>query len=148
LSAEQRQRFDRFWEAYPHKKSKGQAESAFAKLNPDELMLERMLRAIRQQADHRKQLEAAGQFVPEHKHPGTWISAKAWEDELAPVQQRSRAGKGGEPDWDDISWADDLDMSDVYLAEPQKHKYQPARDNRQRRAAITASVMNVQDASW
>jgi hypothetical protein len=81
-------RFQRFWDAYPVKKSKGQAEKTFAKLNPDDLMLNRMIKAIGQQIDHRQKLQAAGQFAPEFKHPSTWLNAKAWEDELEPIQQQ------------------------------------------------------------
>lgn len=126
LNTIQRQRFDQFWEAYPHKKSKGQAEKAFARLNPDDLMLERMLRAIRYQADHRKQLQASGHFVPEHKHPSTWISAKAWEDELAPVQQRPLTG---------------THLGEVgAIAGP--------ADRRAARAALSASIMDVHDTNW
>lgn len=124
LNAEQQQRFDRFWEAYPLKKSKGQAEKAFAKLAPDDLLLERMLRALRNQAEHRKQLIAAGQFTPEHKHPSTWINAKAWEDELAPVQpQPMPAGQLGNPT-------------------------AGTKERRAVRETISASVMDLQDTSW
>lgn len=87
LNADQQRRFDRFWVAYPNKKSPGQAEKTFAKLNPDDLMLSRMLKAIDQQISHRDRLIAAGRFVPEWKHPSTWLNAKAWNDELEPVQQ-------------------------------------------------------------
>lgn len=82
-------RFDKFWAAYPLKKSKGQAEKAFSKINPDEPMLETMIQAIRKQVLHRQQLQAAGQFVPELKHPSTWLNAKAWEDELESVQPKA-----------------------------------------------------------
>lgn len=85
-------RFQRFWDAYPLKKSKGQAEKTFAKLNPDDLMLSRMLKALQQQTQHRDRLSAAGQFVPEWKHPSTWLNAKAWEDVLEPVRQRPLTG--------------------------------------------------------
>jgi hypothetical protein len=86
LSADQRSRFDRFWSAYPLKKSKGQAERAFAKLNPDDILLGRMVRALQQQIQHRERMRAVGQFVPEWKHPSTWINARAWEDELETIQ--------------------------------------------------------------
>lgn len=85
-------RFQRFWEAYPLKKAIGQAEKTFAKINPDDLMLNRMIKALQQQVQHREKLQSAGQFVPELKHPSTWLNARSWEDELEPVQQRPLAG--------------------------------------------------------
>ena len=124
LNAEQQQRFNRFWEAYPLKKSKGQAEKAFARLAPDDLLLEKMLAALRNQAEHREQLMAAGQFTPEHKHPSTWINAKAWEDELVPVQPQPMPGvQGGKS-----------------TAGP--------KERRAVREVISASVMDLQDTSW
>jgi hypothetical protein len=88
LNADQRQRFDRFWQEYPNKKSIGHAEKAFAKLNPDDLLTTRMIKALHAQISHRSQLKAAGEFVPEWKHPATWLNAKDWENVLAPVQQQ------------------------------------------------------------
>lgn len=86
LTVDQQRRFDRFWSVYPLKKSKGQAEKAFAKINPDDLLIERMLRAIDQQSKHRDLMTRSGQFVPPWKHPSTWLNARSWEDELEPVQ--------------------------------------------------------------
>lgn len=88
LNADQRQRFERFWQEYPNKKSIGHAEKAFAKLNPDDLLTTRMIKALHAQISHRSQLKAAGEFVPEWKHPATWLNAKDWENVLTPVQQQ------------------------------------------------------------
>lgn len=79
------QRFDRFWNAYPKKVSKGQAETTFKKLNPDDLLLKRILNALSQQVEHRTQAEAAGQWMPQWKNPSTWLNGKCWDDQLAPV---------------------------------------------------------------
>jgi len=72
--------FARFWSAYPKKKSKGQAEKAFAKINPSEQLLDTMLASLERaktSADWRK---ADGQYIP---YPATWLNAKGWEDEDA-----------------------------------------------------------------
>lgn len=76
------QRFDRFYAAYPKKKSRGAAEKAFAKLNPDDATVDLMLMAIARTV-------AAGewtdpQFIP---YPATWLNAMGWMDEVQTAYQ-------------------------------------------------------------
>lgn len=71
--------FERFWKAYPKRKSRGQAEKAFAKINPDEQLLTVIVAAIERaktQADWQKD---GGQFVP---YPASWLNAKGWLDDV------------------------------------------------------------------
>lgn len=82
------ERFKRFWDAYPNRVGKGQAERAFAKLNPDDLMLGRLVRAIQAQTEDRSRKSAAGEFVPPWKNPSTWLNGKCWEDEISQAQPR------------------------------------------------------------
>ena len=70
--------FDAFWQAYPKKKSKGQAEKAFVKINPDEQFLATMLAAIEQAKKSGDWLKEDGKYIP---YPATWLNAKGWEDE-------------------------------------------------------------------
>jgi len=70
--------FDAFWQAYPKKKSKGRAEKAFAKINPDEQFLATMLAAIEQAKKSGDWLKEDGKYIP---YPATWLNAKGWEDE-------------------------------------------------------------------
>ena len=72
--------FDRFWQAYPRKTAKPQAAKAFARLRPDEPLLQRMLAALDLQRQSPQWQRDAGQFVP---HPSTWINGRRWEDELS-----------------------------------------------------------------
>jgi hypothetical protein len=72
--------FSKFWEAYPRKKSPGAAEKAWAKLKPDAELLATMLEAIKAQTAERAAKTQRGEFVPEWKHPATWLNARAWED--------------------------------------------------------------------
>ncbi len=72
-------RFDIFWRAYPKKKSKGQAEKVFEKINPDEQLLAIMLASIEQTAKSEDWQKEAGQYIP---YPATWLNAKGWEDEV------------------------------------------------------------------
>lgn len=77
--------FERFWLAYPKRLSKGQAEKAFAKIAPDEQLVDRMLTAIERAKTSEQWRKDNGQFVP---HPATWLNAKGWEDELAPPPEQ------------------------------------------------------------
>lgn len=70
--------FSRFWDAYPKRKSKAQAEKAFAKLNPDEQLMAEILEAIERAKTSEQWRKSGGQYIP---HPATWLNAKGWEDE-------------------------------------------------------------------
>jgi hypothetical protein len=78
--------FDKWYQHYPLKVSKGAAKKAFAKLNPSEELVGLMIRAIHAQIQHREKMKLAGRFVPEWKYPATWIRAECWEDELPIVE--------------------------------------------------------------
>ena len=76
--------FERFWRVYPKKKSKGQAEKVFSKINPDEQLLETMISTIERAKKSEDWIKENGKYIP---HPATWLNAKGWEDrdtELAP----------------------------------------------------------------
>jgi hypothetical protein len=72
-------RFDQFYSAYPKKRNRARAEKAFAKLNPDDSLLQTMLEAVevakRCRDDWRKD---GGQFIP---YAEAWINAQGWQDE-------------------------------------------------------------------
>lgn len=70
--------FDRFWNAYPRKASKGQAEKAFARIAPDEQLVDRMCAAIERAKTSEQWRKDGGQFI---QHPATWLNARGWEDE-------------------------------------------------------------------
>lgn len=72
-------RFTRFWTAYPRKTAKEAALKAFAKLKPDETLLQTMLEALDRWKASDQWTRDGGQFVP---HPATWINGKRWEDEV------------------------------------------------------------------
>lgn len=77
ISLKQERLFDRFWQAYPKKKSKGQAERTWVKLNPDEQLVATMTATIERAKKSRDWLKNEGQFIP---YPATWLNAKGWED--------------------------------------------------------------------
>lgn len=73
--------FDRFWEKYPKKKSKGQAERAWKKLKPGEPLQDRILDAIERAKTSDQWCRDQGKFIP---YPATWLNGKRWEDEPDP----------------------------------------------------------------
>lgn len=78
LNKIQQKLFDRFWSAYPKKKSKGKAEKAWMKIDPDEELLEIMLSAIERAKKSREWLEEGGKYIP---FPASWLNAQSWKDE-------------------------------------------------------------------
>ena len=70
--------FNQFWIAYPYKKSKGQAEKAWKKINPDQELLTAMLLGIERAKKSQKWTRDNGEYIP---YPATWLNAKGWEDE-------------------------------------------------------------------
>ena len=71
--------FDEFWKEYPKKKSKGQAEKAYFKINPNEQLQGKILAALKQATTSEDWAKDGGRFIP---HPATWLNAKGWEDEF------------------------------------------------------------------
>lgn len=89
--------FSAFWSAYPRKRSKGQAEKAWKKLNPDLTLRDRILIALegaKKSDDWRNRMREHpdGQTIP---YPATWLNAKGWEDvhtvDVQPQQDKGTA---------------------------------------------------------
>ena len=80
--------FERFWNLYPRKVSKGAALKAWAKLNPN--LGEQILKAVEQQKLYRERVAKANnvlpkwkqKFMPDWKHPATWLNQQCWLDEV------------------------------------------------------------------
>ncbi len=70
--------FEKFWRAYPRKCSKGQAERAFAKINPDEQLTAEIIAGIERAMTLDSRFLDGG-YIP---HPATWLNAKGWMDEF------------------------------------------------------------------
>lgn len=70
--------FSTFWDIYPRKTGKGNAENSFNKIKPDSELLNKMIEAIKQQMKSEQWQKDKGQFIP---HPATWLNQKRWEDD-------------------------------------------------------------------
>ena len=72
--------FEEFWLAWPRKLAKADAEKAWRKLSPDDLLRARILRAVREQRGSDDWRKDGGRFIP---HAATWLNGRRWEDQLA-----------------------------------------------------------------
>ncbi|MFY1903938.1 replication protein [Achromobacter xylosoxidans] len=77
LSADDLKRFERFYAAYPRKRSRIDAEKAFAKLNPDDALLDELLAGI-----ERAKTTEQWRDPTKIPYPASWLNAGAWEDEI------------------------------------------------------------------
>lgn len=71
--------FRKFYEAYPKKKSKGQAETTWLKLSKKKILpdISILLTAIEKQKKSKAWKDK--QFI---QNPSSWLNAKGWEDEI------------------------------------------------------------------
>lgn len=82
--------FERFWAVYPRRVSRGRAEKAWAKLRPDDALVDRIVQAV-QKAARRDRWKAEGlRYVP---HPATWLNDRGWEDEDLQPQRLNGSGQ-------------------------------------------------------
>ncbi len=72
-------RFNRFWAAYPKRVGKTAARKAFAKIKPDDQMMDVILEAVEFQGNSDQWKRDGGQYIP---NPATWLNQGRWEDEL------------------------------------------------------------------
>lgn len=92
------QDFDRFWAAYPKKRSKGEAFKAWGatkEKRPPILKLLAALAVLKASDDWRKD---GGQFIP---YPSTWLRAWGWED--VPEVQIQDVRADGKLWWQSVS---------------------------------------------
>lgn len=77
---------DKFWEAYPKKKSKGNVEKWFAKNKPSEELVNKMIDKINLLKETEQWKSNNGQYIP---YPASWLNAKGWEDETVSETENS-----------------------------------------------------------
>ncbi len=83
--------FDEFWNAYPKKKNKGDAEKAWKVIRPTRELVTKMLASLQVAKQSADWLKDNGQFIP---YPASWLRAKGWEDEPV-VKREQRQGAWG-----------------------------------------------------
>lgn len=84
--------FDQFWQAYPRKVGKVDAQKAWAKLKPTPELVQTILEAIAAQKEGHDWKREAGEYIP---HPTTWLNGGRWLDEVrAYVEPQQRQNRG------------------------------------------------------
>lgn len=88
--------FEKFWKAYPRKRSKGDAEKSFYKINPSTELVDIMIGKHKEATQTKDWQKEGGQYIP---YPATWLNRKGWEDDYAycgmtDLQRRIQQSKG------------------------------------------------------
>lgn len=71
------EQFDSFWDVYPRKVNKRDAQKAWASLNPTDELVERIVEDVKQ----RIKIDWASREKRYIPHPATYINGARWEDE-------------------------------------------------------------------
>lgn len=80
-----------FWQLYPKKVAKPAAMKAWAKLNPNDETLRKILESVKAQSASPDWLKEGGQFIP---YPATYLNGRRWEDLFeAPETKETLADK-------------------------------------------------------
>lgn len=87
--------FGEFWRAYPRRISKEPARRAWSKMTPEERR--DAITALNAHVKLWTEKQTEIKFIP---HPSTWLRAKRWQDEVAPIGWRDK-------------WADLLLSTDI-----------------------------------
>lgn len=81
--------FEQFWNLYPRKRDRQDAERSWKKLQPDQDLVDRILRALREQITWPDWTKENGQFIP---YPSSWLNRKRWEDAADAAPQGTASG--------------------------------------------------------
>lgn len=76
LNITQQKLFNRFWDVYPKKSSKGDAQKAFRAINPDEELVKKIIDGVERAKRHDTRFREM-QYTP---YPASWLRATGWED--------------------------------------------------------------------
>lgn len=90
LSAKQMELFERFYAEYPKKVDRATAEKAWAKIDADEELTERIVQAVKDAKQQDSRFRER-QFTP---NPASWLNAKGYLNEYTP-QERGGDGYAG-----------------------------------------------------
>lgn len=83
LNELQEKQFDKFWQAYPKKVSKKQAQKSWKKINPSLELFEKIFKALEMVKQTEQWKKDNGKYVP---YPATWLNQERWTDEINMMQ--------------------------------------------------------------
>lgn len=75
---EAEERFNRFWECYPRKIKRKNAEKAWEKISPNEELTEKIIEAVNNAKKHDYRFKEE-KYTP---HPATWLNGMEWENQF------------------------------------------------------------------
>lgn len=90
LNELQEKQFDKFWQAYPKKVSKKEAQKSWNKINPSLELFEKILKALEMVKQTEQWKKDNGKYVP---YPATWLNQERWTDEINMMQDNKMAIK-------------------------------------------------------
>lgn len=94
--------FEKFWESYPRKVGKKNAQSAWKRLKVKPPLFERIMSSLELQKQSEQWRKDKGKFVP---YPATWLNGERWEDSVEHMGAITRRAEpppnydDGEPDF-------------------------------------------------
>jgi len=77
--------FEAFWINYPKKRNKATALKVFKKINPDNTLLQIILKKVNEAKQTEQWKQKLGQFIP---YPATWLNAQGWLDEYQVLDEQ------------------------------------------------------------
>lgn len=83
LNELQEKQFDKFWQAYPKKVSKKEAQKSWKKIKPSLELFEKILKALEMVKQTEQWKKDNGKYVP---YPATWLNQERWTDEINMMQ--------------------------------------------------------------
>ena len=97
LSGKQKELFDKFYSAYPKKRSVGEAEKAWMQITPDPTddFVERLINSVRNKQESGEWSDF--QYIP---FPASWLRGRGWEDDTDWVSKEdSKPSSQTKQDW-------------------------------------------------
>lgn len=88
--------FQAFWDAYPKKRSKGDAFKVWKSIKPGEELQARILKSVAEHAASRDWQKAGGKYIP---WPAKWLRAEGWEDTIEAWHDPDELPPIGEIKW-------------------------------------------------
>ncbi len=77
------QRFERFYSAYPKKKSRGNALKWFQTHKPSSELVDTMIEILNRQKSTLDWQKENGRYIP---YPASWLNSRGWENEISPEE--------------------------------------------------------------
>jgi uncharacterized protein YdaU (DUF1376 family) len=92
--------FESFWSFYPRKISKSEAQKSWAKINPDQPMIDLICAGLTKYLRSAQWAADRGKYI---KHPATWLNQGCWNDDPEPASNVVKINRHGDFDQTDYN---------------------------------------------